>query len=128
MVALRLGITIDYGQVDGDGAAFMASLPSQDDLLDVVDAILGSGGAWSGWWSPSGGGLTPDQVGSLRGRLAEILDNASSAYRINDDGNGLAVRVPETGLLPSNPPRPPKSGRRDQPPGTTSINPRRLSR
>jgi hypothetical protein len=55
------------------------------ELLDVVDVVLG-------WEQPEDGeylGLG----GDFEGSLARILDAAGSAYRVNDDGNGLEERI-----------------------------------
>ncbi|MDN3296443.1 hypothetical protein QWM81_20765 [Streptomyces ficellus] len=51
------------------------------DLLDAVDAILG--------WDDE-----IDEIGGDEGGdLARLLDYAGSAYRVNDAGNGLEVRI-----------------------------------
>jgi hypothetical protein len=98
LVAVKLRMTIDYEQAEGDGARFLAFSPHGDELLDVVDAILSGGGPWprpNPW-----GGTTPGEIRRAKAQLLRdlglMLDEGASAYRINDNQTGLIRRVAAT--------------------------------
>lgn len=98
LVAVKLRMTIDYARAEGDGARFLAFSPRGDELLDVVDAILGGSGPWPNpnpW-----GGSTPYQIHRAKAQLLRdltlMLDEGASAYRINDDQTGLIRWVDAT--------------------------------
>lgn len=98
LVAVALGITIDHERAEGDGPRFLAFEPQPEDLLDVVDAILPNRGPWPEerpWDTPDRSGWRRDRAALLRD-LDLMLAAGFSAYRINDDGDGLERRVDAT--------------------------------
>lgn len=97
LVALRLAIQIDYHRA-GNGAAFLALDPQQDELLDVADAILACGGPWPPprEWDQPGQNSNHVLLTQLRKALPLILDAGASAWRVRDDGTGLTRRVDGT--------------------------------
>ena len=78
-------------------AMYLATLRDPADVLDVIDAILATGGPWPRKWPGDGSGAMwrHDRAMMVR-ELAVILEQGSSAYRINDDINGLVRRVDAT--------------------------------
>ncbi len=93
-VAVLLRIQIDYAAAEGDGARFLASLPAPD-LLDVVQAILHGGGPWPEI-EPWSGKPRPGSRSLLQRDLVLLLETGRSAYKVNDDFDGLERCVDET--------------------------------
>ena len=91
-VALRLEIATGRERP----ADVLAYGLGEEHLLDVVDAILASGGPWPEL-NPGdierGSNSNLVGLGHLRNDLRGILEAGSSAWRVNDDFTGLTRRV-----------------------------------
>jgi hypothetical protein len=92
-IAVLLRLQIDYttGQ---DAATFLATMAAPD-LLDVVQAILYSGGPWP-VREPWTGTPKHGARSGLQREIEQIFDTGGSAYRVNDQFDGLERRVDET--------------------------------
>ena len=64
-------------------------------LLDVIDAILGVGGPWPALdpLDPPFGDIEGERAAHMRWELEVMLAEGRSAYRVNDTGDGLTIRV-----------------------------------
>jgi hypothetical protein len=98
LVALSLEIRIDYQSAGGDAPRFLAELLPADELLDVAHAILFNSGPWPSpraWDIPHRSGYKRDRATLLQ-ELSLILQQDSSAYRVDDSRTGLMRRVDAT--------------------------------
>jgi hypothetical protein len=97
LVALTLEITVEYERSSGGAANYLASRPSADDLLDVIDAILRLGGPWPlGDRYDYSGEDVRTQKALLVKDLELILHTGSSFLRMNNKQDGLERRVDAT--------------------------------
>jgi hypothetical protein len=97
-VALRLDVTLnpEYGD---DGPTALSRGPwTEEQLLDIVDAILSMGGPWPRGPSSMYSSGHPNQTGKQRMRqlLDQAFEFANSTYCTNTDGDGLASRSDPT--------------------------------
>jgi len=90
LIALQLEIPIYYDRCNGDAALFLAQAQTYD-MLRVVNAILANGGPWPAPLVTDRPGRNTNQLGrpQLREGLRRVLAAASSAWEVDDDGNGL---------------------------------------
>jgi hypothetical protein len=95
-VALRLEIPVMLGD---NPISVLALDLNANTLLDVVDAILACGGPWPPL-NPGdlerGTNTNYPGLRQLRDNLTAMLEEGSSAWRVNDDRTGLTRRVDPT--------------------------------
>ncbi|WP_159054694.1 hypothetical protein [Streptomyces dysideae] len=108
-VALLLRLRVDTGPRSYSPAEFLASRTTNEQLLDVVDAMLRlSAPSGSRSFAVGGTGIYRLDMAGDRGlgsavrwraieALQEMLTLAGSAYRVNDAATGLELRVDATG-------------------------------
>lgn len=98
-VIMRLqwgGAPADYRQIPG---FLSADFRSDEELLDVVDAILALGGPWPSnqaiFGQPAEQAAAAAKAKAIEG-LEEMLAVANSVYAVNDSGTGLVRRTDPT--------------------------------
>jgi hypothetical protein len=95
LVAISLKLTVGY--TGANAAAHFLEDRTAQELLDVVDAILANGGPWLATGSYDYDGSEFRRNRSLMiNVLRRMLEQGSSAFRVNDSATGLIRRVDAT--------------------------------
>lgn len=97
-VVERIGVQLDIDLNDfwSNGTLYerLASVPLNDRLLDVADAVLHSLATFAATYAGKGRKLNEDQARrEVRRSLQHLLDDARSVHEVKDDCTGLERRI-----------------------------------